>query len=259
MDSWRLCDQWQHLRSVFGSIDQIFNLTGQQISHNLGFSEVVLVEAEGRQYYVKRYYAAGKGIRYFIGTPRIEREWQNLQRFDTWGIPTSQLVAYGMEYRHGIFHRGALVTAAIPHSTDLVTLARNCDPHLQDKKWVNSVSHQLAAIARTLHSQRFIHGDLKWRNILVGDDAKVFLIDSPCGRTLPHGLLQYHIVKELANIDRNAKQYGLRRSQRLRFFLQYLGQSILSHNAKRQLRRILAYRFRRDEAKQKMLAKLQQL
>lgn len=247
MSTWQLQPAFQHLHDHFGSLDDIFKLDGPRVSYARDFSEVVRVEKDGKQYYVKRYQAAGKGVRRFLGTPRIQREWENLLHFDEWGIPTAPIVAYGMEYHYGLFRRGAMITAAIPDSIDLLSLATNNDPRLRHKEWVNHISKQIATITRTLHAKQFIHGDLKWRNILVNGNSEIFLIDSPCGTTWSGSFLQYRIKKEIFGLDRYAKRFGLSRSQRLRFFLQYLDTTRLDNQAKTWLRKIMAYRFRRDQ------------
>lgn len=50
-------------------------------------SEVIRVELNGINYYVKRYTGAGKNLRRYLGKPRVKSEWQNLKRFAKWGIP----------------------------------------------------------------------------------------------------------------------------------------------------------------------------
>ncbi|MNF03998.1 hypothetical protein D3C80_2034180 [compost metagenome] len=62
------------------------------------------------RYYVKRYWAAGKGLRRWLGRSRVKAEWQNLKYFTQWGIPTAPVVGWGQERRAGAFHRGALIT-----------------------------------------------------------------------------------------------------------------------------------------------------
>lgn len=247
MTTWQLQPEFHHLRGYFGSLDDIFKLDGPQVSHARDFSEVIRVEVNEQQYYVKRYQAAGKGIRRFLGTPRIQREWENLLSFDAWGIPTAPIVAYGMEYSYGLFRRGAMITAAIPNSIDLLSLATSNDPRLRDRQWVDHISKQIAVISRTLHEKQFIHGDLKWRNILVNGNGDIFLIDSPCGTTWSGSFLKYRIKKEIFGLDRYARRFGLSRSQRLRFFLLYLDTPRLNNKTKSWLREIMAYRFRRDQ------------
>jgi RIO-like serine/threonine protein kinase len=111
---------------------------------------------------------------------------------------------------------------------------------LRDPTWVARVSQQLAAATRTLHDHHFTHNDLKWRNLLVNDQAELFLIDCPTGAFWWGPLLRYRIVKDLACLDKVAK-HNLSRTQRLRFYLQYRGRQRLNAADKRRLRQIVRY------------------
>jgi len=210
------------LVDVFPSLDAVFALTGQAVSSDPQ-SEVLRIEHAGIGYYVKRYWRAGKGLRRWFGRPRVVAEWQNLgDYFARWGVPTPAVIAYGCERRWGFFKRGALITREPAGCTDLASLARCGDKRLQDAEWVNRVSRQLAEATRRLHAERFAHNDLKWRNLLVDEDGHLFFIDCPSGRFWRGPLLRYHIIKDLACLDKLAHVH-LSRSQRLRFYLHYAG------------------------------------
>ncbi|HBX57102.1 MAG TPA: heptose kinase, partial [Pseudomonas sp.] len=89
MSEWRLSeDASPALRAAFVDLDAVFALQGERITQD-PLSEVLRVECEGLRYYVKRYHGAGKGLRRFIGRPRVKAEWQNLKYFAKWGIPTA--------------------------------------------------------------------------------------------------------------------------------------------------------------------------
>ena len=121
---------WQVLPGVdaaaagcFADLDAVFALEGEIVAKD-STTRTVRVEVDGRRYYVKRYHGLGKKpLRRWFGTPRVQLEWENLQRFADWGIPTARLVAYGLESQGGRFVRGALITAEIPDTTDLGKLA----------------------------------------------------------------------------------------------------------------------------------------
>jgi hypothetical protein len=72
----------------------------------------------------------------------------------------------------------------------------------------------------------------------VDDNDKLYLIDCPLGGFWRGQLLDYRIIKDIANLDRVAK-YKLTRTQRLRFFLQYLGHSCLTDADKKMLSLLL--------------------
>ncbi|MDP3816317.1 lipopolysaccharide kinase InaA family protein [Pseudomonas sp.] len=239
MSAWILDQQYQALSADFASLDAVFALQGERLTKD-PLSEVILIERDGVRYYVKRYWGAGKGLRRFIGRPRVKAEWQNLKNFAKWGVPTASIVAYGLERKRGSFVRGALITRELDNTEDLALLAKRNDPRLRDKDWVVGVSHQLARATRTLHEHHFTHNDLKWRNLLVNDRAELFFIDCPTGSFWWGPLLRYRIVKDLACLDKVAK-YKLSRSQRLRFYLQYRGRERLNASDKKRIRQIVGF------------------
>lgn len=144
-----------------------------------------------------------------------------------------------MQSSFGRFVRGAMITREISNTTDLEQLALSDDARLQDRAWVANISMQLAQIMRTLHQHRFIHSDLKWRNVLVDDHDQLYLIDCPLGAFWRGALLRHRILKDIANLDRVAR-YKLSRTQRLQFFLQYAGHSRLTPEDKKMLRRLFS-------------------
>lgn len=239
MSNWRLEPEYASLQQEFGSLDAVFALQGERLTSD-PLSEVILLERAGVRYYVKRYWGGGKGLRRYVGRPRVKAEWQNLKNFIKWGIPTAPIVAYGLERRFGSFLRGALITRELVNTQDLAQMVANQDPRLKDPAWVQTVSLQLARATRTLHDQNFAHNDLKWRNLLVNDRAELFLIDCPTGAFWWGPFLQYRIIKDLACLDKVAK-YQLSRTQRLRFYLQYSQSKRLSSGQKKQIRRIVGF------------------
>jgi hypothetical protein len=236
---WTLNPEYAQLAPQFGSIEKVFSIQGERLTRS-PISEVIRIEHQGQRYYIKRYWQAGKGLRRWLGRPRIVSEWENLQQFAAWDIPTPSLVAWGCERKSGLFVRGAMISLEIPDTIDLATLAHNDDSRLRDNTWLELVTNQLALYTRKLHDHHFMHNDLKWRNILVDDQGRVFFIDCPAGRFWSRPFLEYRIVKDLACIDKVAKYY-VPRSARLRFYLRYKGHDRLRHEDKLQLRRVLKF------------------
>lgn len=239
MANWNLAPDYQSLALEFGNLEAVFALEGERLTKD-PLSEVIRVERAGVRYYVKRYWGAGKGLRRFIGRPRVKAEWQNLKRFAKWGIPTAPIVAHGLERRAGGFVRGALITRELEGTVDLAALANQGDARLRDPVWVDGVSRQLARATRLMHGHHFTHNDLKWRNLLVNDKSELFFIDCPTGSFWWGPLLRYRIVKDLACLDKVAKRV-LSRTQRLRFYLQYCGRARLTPADKRRVCKVLAF------------------
>lgn len=242
--SWALCTARAEAAAAFESLDAVFQIRGETITR-CPISELVRAEIGGERYYVKRYRGRGKGMRAWLGRSRARAEWENLHRFRRWGIDTASLVGHGQRGRGRHYH-GALITAELPGTRDLESLYHEADPRLRERAWVEGVSRQLARATRILHGHRFAHNDLKWRNVLVDEEARVHLIDCPAGRFWFGPFLRYRIVKDLACLDKVARRC-LSRTQRLRFYLHYVGRSRLTPADRRTLRRVVSFFRDRDE------------
>lgn len=238
---WHLTNNDAQLANLIGNLDRVFALQGEKITQD-SISDVIKIEHNNIYYYVKRYSSAGKGLKRFFGKPRVRGEWENLQWFSQFGIPTADIVAYGLEKKWGFFKRGAVITQEIPNTKNLADLAT--ERRLLNNLTVKTISEQLAECTRILHAHGFIHNDLKWRNVLVDNQNKVYLIDCPVGDFWRGQLLSYRMIKDLKTLDNHAKKY-LTRTQRLRFFLTYIGGQKLTAESKLFLLRLLTRRSRR--------------
>ena len=118
---------------------------------------------------------------------------------------------------------------------------------MKDRAWRRLVIRRLADAVHTLRDHRFIHGDLKWRNILVetGDDPKVFVIDCPLGRKLMGPFLRRGMIKDMACLDKIGRR-ALSRTDRLRFYLRATGRQRLDGTARRDIVRITRFFEGRD-------------
>ena len=239
MAGWTLAAGYEWLAADFGSLNTVFALQGEHLTRD-PLSEVIRVQRDGVWYYVKRYTGAGKHMRRYLGRPRIKAEWQNLKQFAKWGIPTAEVVAWGLERNGLAFGRGAMITRELPNTEDLSALAERNDPRLKDRVWVDHVSRQLARHTREMHDHHFAHNDLKWRNLLVDDQGTLFFIDCPTGDFWRGFMLRHRLIKDLACLDKVAK-YHLSATQRLRFYLQYRRHARLTARDKRRIRQVLSF------------------
>lgn len=239
MAGWVLDPAYSSLAADFGSLDAVFALAGERVTRD-PLSEVIRLERDGVTYYIKRYTGAGKGMRRYVGRPRVKAEWQNLKLFERWGIPTAPIVAYGLERQFGSFVRGALITRELAETEDMAALAAVNDQRLKDGGWVRDISQQLADATRRMHAHRFAHNDLKWRNLLVDPQRHLYLIDCPTGAFWWGPFLQRRIIKDLACLDKVAK-YQLSQTQRLRFYLRYVQRDRLTREDKSRIRQVLSF------------------
>jgi hypothetical protein len=106
-------------------------------------------------------------------------------------------------------------------------------------EWISNTSQPIGNITRCLTPTcLYAHNDLKWRNILVDNNGKVFLIDCPNGLLWIPPFLQYRIIKDLACLDKVAK-YHLSRTQRLRFYQHYAQKTKLDNQTSEKYARYL--------------------
>ena len=227
--------------SVFGSLAATFAAGGEYVTSS-PISRVTRVTLGGAVYYVKTYTAGGKNLRRWIGRSRVQAEWENLLFFQSLGIPIAPVVAYGQSTRWDLSRQGALVTAEVLGTSDLARMHETGHLLLADRRWVASVSRQIAAFTRRLHREGFGHLDLKWRNILVTPTKapKVFFIDCPGGRIRRGPLAGRWFVKDLACLDTIAKK-RLSRTQRLGFYMDYRRCNRLSPKDKRRIKHVVHF------------------
>jgi 3-deoxy-D-manno-octulosonic acid kinase len=96
-------------------------------------------------------------------------EFNLLVTFYALGLPVPQPLA-AQFVKHGLFYSGDLLTRRIP---DVIPLAELSDSRrARPEAW-----HAVGACIRSFHDHGIIHADLNARNILLGGDDRVYLID----------------------------------------------------------------------------------
>lgn len=103
---------------------------------------------------------------------------------------------------------------------------------------LNPAGKELADDFRGLDAVLVLEG--KWRNLLVDDRTRLFLIDCPNGDFWRGFWLRYRFTKDLACLDKVAKHY-LSQTQRLRFYLQYCQRARLDSADKKHIRHVLRF------------------
>jgi tRNA A-37 threonylcarbamoyl transferase component Bud32 len=157
-------------------------------------------------------------------------------------------VAYGEERVAGWLLRSYLISEGVPDPVplhvfirqELLQPANSTGPADAIRRRRRELIAGLASATRRLHEHRFVHHDYFWRNILLsrGALAQFFLIDAHKGRRWYPGESQRAPAQDLAALDAAAPAF-FRRTERLRFFLQYRGIPRLDRTAKSLLRLVL--------------------
>lgn len=226
--------------TTFSTLDSTLAIDGEAITRS-DFSYLLRAQLDEGVFYIKVYSKAGKFLRRFLGRSRLRGEWENLLFFQSLGISTAPVIAYGEERRWGMFNRGILVTAEVRGAIDLEKMSQSTQ-RLSNVACRRHIMNRIADIAATLHSAGFIHNDLKWRNILIGPESepRVYLIDCPVGRVMFGPLRSRGITKDLACLDKVGRRV-LSRTDRLRFYQAYRKTTTLSEGDKQRIGNVLGF------------------
>ncbi|MEB0079231.1 lipopolysaccharide kinase InaA family protein [Pseudomonas sp. CCI3.2] len=138
-----------------------------------GWSSVFRLELEGAGFYLKRQnnYLTRTLHRPF-GEPSFSREFRNITRYQSLGIPSLQAVFFGERLIEDE-RRAILMTRALDSWTDLDSLLQ---------QWPTLSAHQRLAIlqacgqlARTLHAANQVHGCFYPKHIFLRSRANAYL------------------------------------------------------------------------------------
>ncbi|MCB1645150.1 MAG: heptose kinase [Pseudomonadales bacterium] len=239
--AWQLFGATQAEQSAFGDFGTVFSLSGQVINHT-PMSSLIRVEHENLGYYLKIYRTGGKGPRRYLGRSRLRAEFENARYLAGCGVSTLTVLGFG-EYRNERFDRyGALLTREAVGCRDMARIGRENPELFQNPDLTRWLTERLAEEVRKMHAAGFVHGDLKWRNILVRfcRGRELYIIDSPMGIRTTGSRFRRGVIKDLACLDKLGKVH-LSRCQRLRFVLRYLGRPALKSADKAWITRILEF------------------
>jgi len=127
---------------------------------------------------VLRRYLRGGAVARFIrdrylftgwGRSRPVREFRTLERLSAGGLPAPAPLAACVR-RRGLWYTGSLLTRRIAAAVPLADLL--AERGADDPLW-----ERVGACVRRFHDAGVVHADLNARNVLVGRDDAVFLID----------------------------------------------------------------------------------
>lgn len=220
---------------------------GSHICHKRGRS-VYRLEIGERAYYLKRnrfhWTEFWKSLGRFNWPPRGALvEWRNICAVREAGIPTVSPVAMGECVRFGLDIASFTLTEELYDAVPLdVVLKREFsgppDASMRQKK--RRLTLQVAALARKLHGNGMYHQDFYLSHFYLGREETLYLIDlQRVGRqaTVPRRFR----VKDLGQLNYSADfTGGVPSTERMRFFLAYLGKTRLGPEDKQLARRVLA-------------------
>lgn len=236
------------------SLERVYGFSGGDLVKESSSADLRRVSlgtgAEARTVYIKKYWITRPGQIWsglfrgvVFGSSKASREFVNLRRLRAWGLNAPEAVAFGQERRAGVVTRSLLISDGIPDPMPLhLAIVRWLPSQAAEARraWKAELIRRLAFYTRKMHEHRFVHHDYFWRNIiLTGTRPDRFsLIDSHKGGLWTPGFGQRARAKDLATLDAPAPGF-LRRTERLRFLLLYLGKPRLGREDKQFARLIL--------------------
>jgi tRNA A-37 threonylcarbamoyl transferase component Bud32 len=251
-----IAPEWQGLLRRDGpvTVDSVYHVREGIVLKAGTATELRRVEFEDekqpRALYIKKYWFPTSKVRWsgfyrgtFFGTPKVQREYENLAQLRAWGLDAPAPVAYGEDRHRGWLVRSFLISEGVPDSLSLDLFIRDVLPKMPASRrriQQSELIRKLAEYTRRMHEHHFVHHDYFWRNILLSSKSfdHFFLIDSHKGHRWKSWAASRGRAKDLATLDAPAPWF-FRRSQRLRFFLVYRGHAQLTPADKGLLRRVL--------------------
>ena len=178
-----------------------------------------------------------------FGASQVRREFANLARLHEWQLTEAMPVAFGEERRAGWLWRSFLISTGIAEPMPVDAFIRDVLPRLvgaERRSVRGELLRQVARLTRVMHARRFTHGDLYWRNLVIAENelARLSLIDMPRGRSHRRELSVAARASDLAALDAPAQRF-FRRSERLRFRLDYRQTRRLDAGGKELIRQVL--------------------
>ncbi len=220
---------------------------GRHICHKRGRS-VYRLEVGERAFYLKRnrfhWVEFWKSLTRLKWPPRGALvEWRNILAVQEVGIPTVSPVAMGECVKFGLDIASFTLTEELYDAVPLdVILQKDFGAPLDEegRQKKRRLTLQLAALARKLHDSGMYHQDFYLSHFYLGHGETLYLIDlQRVGRKAK--VPRHFRVKDLGQLSYSADfTGGVSRTERMRFFLAYLGKHSLDSADKKLVHKVLA-------------------
>ena len=152
------------------------------------------VELDGTSYFLKQYYSRGgiyRLIDLFRGS-RGRRAWHVTLRMLEAGLAVPRPLLYAEERLSGIWRNGYLLMEFVEGARDFRNLWDGSDFE-QRMRMAGNAGSAIAA----LHKNRFVHGDLKWYNILCLESGNELIFSDLDGARRPYVCLRRALRTDL--------------------------------------------------------------
>jgi len=248
-------------RAGLDTVQGVLDCVGDRLTAWSRTTDTVQVYLEGdasvfvKRYHYPRWKSRLKGMfrGTFFGLSRVRAEFRALQSMRRLGIQAVRPVAYGERRSLHFLHSCFLITEAVPGSASLATYAQQHSGENHSPasfRLRRNIVTELARQVRHMHEQRFVHGDLFWRNVLIrvlgAESCEFYFLDASLGRRVwRKGRERGPVVNDVAELTAIAPVF-CSRTDMARFVKTYLDQGRLDADAEAWMARVaersMAYR-----------------
>ncbi len=220
---------------------------GERIALQRGRT-VTRLELAGRAFYLKRnrfnWVEFIKAVVHWKWPPRSALdEWNSIVAVQRLGIPTVTAVAMGESRAFGLEMASFLITEELYGAESLEKIIEKelRGPLSHAKRiWKYSIIKDVARIARVLHGKAMCHQDFYLGHFFLSGEDTLYLIDLQRLRRWEK-IPKRYIIKDLGQLNYSADFVGhISRTDRMRFFLEYLELRSLGSTEKKLARSIAA-------------------
>jgi heptose I phosphotransferase len=215
--------------------DQIMNLQGK-VFRELENRRTQRIELAGQFYFIKQHMGVGwkeifKNL-FQLRLPVIsaKNEWQAIRQLQQLGIPTLDIVGYGVRGTNPAKQQSFLITKELPTFITLEDLCKTWKNQPPAFKLKQQLLLEIARIARTLHIHGINHRDFYLCHFLLDlieypKSVKLYLIDLHRAQIRKRTPERW-VIKDLAGLYFSSKEMGLTRRDLLRFMKIYSDKSL---------------------------------
>ncbi|MHC4105902.1 MAG: lipopolysaccharide kinase InaA family protein, partial [Planctomycetota bacterium] len=169
------------------------------------------------------------------------REYDAAYKLTTAGINTPRVISYG-EQRNAFFEtRSFIITEKIPDAESLERKLPDCfdGPATVEKlKLRRNFIYQAATFIKIFHATNNRHRDLYLSHIFYGESGNFYLID--LARVFRPILMRKRFqIKDIAQVYYSAPGKHFSKTDRMRFYMTYAGQSKLRRKDKSFIRKVI--------------------
>ena len=158
------------------------------------------------------------------------------------GIGVPKVVSYGEQWSTLFEKRSFIITEKIPNAKSIERQLPECfvNPTTKDNlQRRREFISRLAGFIKRFHETGYRHRDLYFSHIFYDDTGRFFLID--LARAFKPAVLEQRFrIKDLAQIYYSAPGRYFSRTDRMRFYIGYIGRRKLTSEDKAVVRRVMS-------------------